>query len=111
MHGHRVVAAVEGLAIPRREPGHLLKPGGVGDLVIPSQGEAVRLQAEPRDQQAALQALPPAARGGLPAMICEDGLITCPALDGTAANLIPDRLAAAAGLVDRELRQASLPRA
>ena len=64
-----------------------------------------------RDQQAALQALPPAARGGLPAMICEDGLITCPALDGTAANLIPDRLAAAAGLVDRELRQASLPRA
>ena len=44
-------------------------------------------------------------------MICEDGLITCPALDGTAASLIPDRLAAAAGLVDRELRQAFLPRA
>ena len=65
----------------------------------------------PRDQQAALQALPPALRGGLPAMICEDGLITCPALDGTAASLIPDRLAAAAGLVDRELRQAFLPRA
>jgi len=65
----------------------------------------------PRDQQAALQALPPAARRGLPAMICEDDLITCPTLDGTAANLIPDRLAAAAGLVDRELRQASLPRA
>ena len=58
-----------------------------------------------------LGALPPAARRGLPAMICEDGLITCPTLDGTAANLIPDRLAAAAGLVDRELRQASLPRA
>lgn len=83
-------------------------------------GELTRLSGLanrlPRDQRAALQALPPAARGGLPALIAVDGSVSCPALDGKATSLIPDRLAAAAGLVEREAglveretAQASLP--
>jgi tRNA(Ile)-lysidine synthase len=52
-------------------------------------------------EQSALRALPPAARGGLPVIIDEDGSVTCPALTGTP-SLVGERLRAAAGLVQRE---------
>jgi len=56
----------------------------------------------PRDQQAALKALPPAARRALPARVAADGAADCPALAGTAHSLVLDRLRAAAGLVSSE---------
>jgi len=55
----------------------------------------------PDAQQGALRRLPPAARGGLPAVIHENGAVTCPALTGLP-SLVGDRLRAAAGLVQRE---------
>jgi len=53
-------------------------------------------------QQRALREFPAAARGGLPAVIDADGNVDCPALTGAAADLVGDRLRAAAGLVLRE---------
>lgn len=61
-------------------------------------GLAARL---PSAQQSALRALPPAARGALPAIVTEGGAVTCPALTGTP-SLVGERLRAAAGLVQRE---------
>ena len=53
-------------------------------------------------QRAMARGLPPAARGSLPVLVHRDGATTCPALTGEARSLIPDRFAAAAGLIDRE---------
>ena len=61
----------------------------------------------PADQQRLLRELPAAARGGLPALVDAEGAVTCPALTGEAHELIPDRLRAAAGLIDREPAQAA----
>jgi tRNA(Ile)-lysidine synthase len=55
----------------------------------------------PPAEQSALRALPPAARGGLPAVVGEDGSVSCPAITGTP-SLVGERLRAAAGLVQRE---------
>ena len=55
----------------------------------------------PKSQQAALKAIPAAARGALPALVDGDGGVTCPALTG-AQSLVGERLRAAAGLVERE---------
>ncbi len=71
-----------------------------GDQVCRLFGLARRL---PPDQQAALRTLPAAARGGLPVRVSVGGLVTCPALTGAAFDLIPERLAMAAGLVAKEV--------
>jgi len=55
----------------------------------------------PAAQQAVLRGFSPAARGGLPAIVNEDGAVTCPALTGTP-SLVGERLRAAAGLIQRE---------
>ncbi|WP_293901367.1 tRNA lysidine(34) synthetase TilS [Phenylobacterium sp.] len=55
----------------------------------------------PSDQQRSLRDLPAAARGGMPALVGPAGAVTGPALTG-AESLVGARLAAAAGLVDRE---------
>lgn len=56
----------------------------------------------PREQQAALREIPAAARGALPAIVDAAGGVTCPAFTEEAVDLIPERLRAAAGLIDRE---------
>jgi tRNA(Ile)-lysidine synthase len=83
-----------------------IAPQDVGVVLTRLSGLSRRL---PRDQQITLLDLPPAVRRGLPAMTSDDGLVTCPALDGRASSLIPERLIAAAGLVEREPDQAPLP--
>lgn len=79
-------------------------PPGEG-RILPLAGLARRL---PRDQQAALRALPAAARRSLPAILHGDGAVGCPALDGRARSLVLPRLQAAAGLVvaEADLREA-----
>jgi tRNA(Ile)-lysidine synthase len=60
----------------------------------------------PPSQQAALLALPPAARGGLPAIVAPDGSVGCPLLSEVpgirAAPLAHARLLAACGAIERE---------
>ena len=72
--------------------------GQEGGVVRPLAGIARRV---PASEQAILRRLPPATRGSLPGLVIEDR-VTCPALTGEALSLIPDRFAAAAGLIDRE---------
>lgn len=76
-----------------------------GRFEIGGGGRAQRLQGLasrlPRDQQVALKALPPRARGALPAVVGRDGDVSCPALTGLP-SLVGERLRAAAGLVARE---------
>lgn len=55
----------------------------------------------PAEQRTALRGIPPAARGALPAVLDDDGRLSCPALTG-APSLVGARLRAAAGLVARE---------
>lgn len=71
----------------------------VGQEVRRLAGLAGRLSPEHRE---ALRALPAAARGGLPARVDADGRVSCLAISGEARSLVADRLAAAAGLIDRE---------
>jgi len=66
------------------------------------QGLARRL---PEDQQRALAAWPPAARGAMPAVVDAAGAVSSPLLVASqvqARSLVEARLRAAAGLVDRE---------
>ncbi|HET6970056.1 MAG TPA: tRNA lysidine(34) synthetase TilS [Phenylobacterium sp.] len=77
------------------------------ELTAPGPGRELRALAGlagrlPRDQQAALKTLPPAARRGLPAIVGSDGGVDCPALTGAATSLVLARLRAAAGLVRSE---------
>jgi tRNA(Ile)-lysidine synthase len=109
-----------------REPGEAAR-GGLGALAL-TPGEAlvwdgrVQLKAArdglsvrrlsglarqlPRSQQTALSALPPAIRGGLPAVLDEAGAVSCPLLGETAGVkakvVVRKRFRAAAGLIRRE---------
>jgi len=59
----------------------------------------------PEDQRRVLAKLPADVRGGLPAVIDAEGRVRCPLLGeapAVAANLVGDRLRAAAGLIERE---------
>jgi tRNA(Ile)-lysidine synthase len=97
-----------GLASLALTPGQPAVWDGRFELVAEGAGVEVRRLAGlarrlPEDQLCALRRLPPAARGGLPALVGANGNADCPALRGVAVDLVGDRLRAAAGLVPREL--------
>ena len=111
--GARVEAGESTVAF-MREPGEFRRGGlaaihapGVWDgrFEVGGGGEVRRLHGLanrlPRDEQAALRNIPPAARSALPARVGPDGAVTCPALAGTP-SLVCARLQAAAGRVQRE---------
>jgi tRNA(Ile)-lysidine synthase len=80
-----------------------LRAAADGCRVDGLRGHAARLPPEVRDR---LSAVPPAARGALPAVIAPDGRVTCPALYGdgavTARPLTRQRLCATLGDVPDE---------
>lgn len=117
--GARIEADGETLRI-YREPGEARR-GGLSTLPCARDGDIwdgrflLRLEtptevrrldglitALPMEQRHALAALPSRARAGLPASLDPTGTPNCLALDGRAHSLVGDRLAAAAGLIDRE---------
>ena len=71
-------------------------------------GIVVRL---PTAQRQALQSLPPAARGGLPATLNAAGHASCLIFTDEAVSLVPGRFTAAAGLIDREPKAGPVPQA
>ena len=96
-----------GLAALTLAPGQATVWDGRFELSIAQRDVRVRRLAGlkgrlPSVQRSRLRDLPPAARGSLPVLVSGDGAVTCPVLTGEARSLIPDRFAAAAGLVDRE---------
>lgn len=123
--GARVQSAADEVLICR-EPGEAAR-GGLGARALPV-GEAVvwdgRFQLEaaqaglsvqrlaglarrlPKAERAALLELPPAVRGGLPAIVAADGAVACPLLGAVsgvkATSLAGERLRAACGLIPRE---------
>ncbi|MGA0606435.1 tRNA lysidine(34) synthetase TilS [Phenylobacterium sp. VNQ135] len=123
--GARVEVSADRVLICR-EPGEAAR-GGLGAQPLPpgapivwdgrfqlkaiSEGLAVRRLAGlsrrlPPAQQAALLALPPAVRAGLPVIVAPDGGVACPVLEEVPGvkikPLVRKRLRAAAGLVSRE---------
>ena len=116
--GARIIASADEVSI-QREQGEARR-GGLAPIRMADDGERVwdgrfliraavgevrslhgLMKRLPRDQAAAVARLPGPVRSGLPAMICGDAA-SCLALDGRAQSLVGARLAAAAGLVDRE---------
>ena len=98
--------ARRGLAALTLAPGQATVWDGRFELSIAQRDVRVRRLAGlkgrlPSVQRSRLRDLPPAARGSLPVLVSGDGSVTCP-ITGDARSLIPDRFAAAAGLVDRE---------
>lgn len=99
-------AARGGLASAIVKPGRPFVWDGRFEVVAVGKAQEVRRLAGlarrlAPAQQRALHDVPSAARGALPALVNGDN-VTCPALTGEAADLIPERLRAAAGLVTRE---------
>lgn len=102
-------AARGGLAPLRLPPGETVVWDGRFELRAETSGlEARRLaglaRRLPDDQRRALAALPPAVRGGLPAIVGAQG-VSSPLLGACevpAASLVQERLRTAAGLVERE---------
>lgn len=109
-----------------REPGEAAR-GGLAALPLPVGAAVVwdgRFQLEaargglsvrrlaglarrlPKAEQAALLELPPAVRGGLPAIVTADGAVACPLLGEAcgvkARSVVGERLRAACGLIPRE---------
>lgn len=79
-----------------------VEAGAQGLEVRALRGLARRL---PQDQQRGLTAAPAAARAALPAIVTDDGGVSCPLLGASPArveSLIEGRLRAAAGLIARE---------
>jgi tRNA(Ile)-lysidine synthase len=83
---------------------------GLGARVAPLRGKASRLDAS---EQRALKSAPAAARGALPSVIIQDGLVTCPILAPGAKErvrcLVGPRFIAACGMVASEDRIGCAP--
>ncbi len=100
-------AARGGLAPLTSEPGRSTVWDGRFEISALLAGTEVRRLAGivgrlPIAQRVALGSLPPAARGGLPATVDAAGHASCLIFTDEAGSLVPERFAAAAGLIDRE---------
>lgn len=100
-------AARGGLAPVTSGPGRSVVWDGRFEIAASLVGTEVRRLAGivgrlPIAQRLALQSLPPAARGGLPATLDAAGHASCLIFTDEAVSLVPQRFAAAAGLIDRE---------
>ena len=100
-------AARGGLVSVTPETGRSVIWDGRFEIAASLEGAEVRRLAGivgrlPPEQRDALRSLPPAARGGLPATLDAAGHASCLIFTDEAVSLVPQRFAAAAGLIDRE---------